>query len=241
MMGTANGLTPLIPEGETACVWMEAGVISYKLCDFDGGCEACPFDRAMRGQAGPEASLYEVSGVKMHTDLFYHPKHVWVRIKERGEVVLGLDDFAQRLLGSVTRLVLPHPGLRIEASPPRVFARGALFSLIAPIHGVITHVNKGLVCTPSLIHASPYTAGWLVRATPTRLKGDLERLMYGHEARRWLQKEYKRLSDWLSMAIHRDEPLPGAMLQDGGVPSLEALELLDSRKLKEAVRLFLVG
>lgn len=30
------------------CIWMEAGVINYKLCTYDYACGLCPFDKAMR-------------------------------------------------------------------------------------------------------------------------------------------------------------------------------------------------
>ena len=33
------------------CVWMSAGLVSFKLCDREGECEGCPFDRVMRGLA----------------------------------------------------------------------------------------------------------------------------------------------------------------------------------------------
>ena len=36
------------PQHFDKCVWMESGVVSYKLCDFEYNCEACPFDRALR-------------------------------------------------------------------------------------------------------------------------------------------------------------------------------------------------
>jgi hypothetical protein len=35
--------------GILPCVWMSAGLVSFKLCDREGECESCPFDRAMRG------------------------------------------------------------------------------------------------------------------------------------------------------------------------------------------------
>ena len=38
----------LIPEGEFKCIWMNAGVISYKLCKYQYECENCLFDIAMR-------------------------------------------------------------------------------------------------------------------------------------------------------------------------------------------------
>lgn len=38
----------VIPENESFCIWMEAGLISYKLCERKYDCEKCPLDIAMR-------------------------------------------------------------------------------------------------------------------------------------------------------------------------------------------------
>lgn len=37
------------------CLWMDLGVVSYKLCDLEYDCEACPFDRAIREKITPSA------------------------------------------------------------------------------------------------------------------------------------------------------------------------------------------
>ena len=31
----------------TCCVWMDAGVVNYKLCDRAYDCERCPLDQAL--------------------------------------------------------------------------------------------------------------------------------------------------------------------------------------------------
>ncbi len=38
----------LIPEKELRCVWMTAGLLSYKLCKYDFRCENCPLDWELR-------------------------------------------------------------------------------------------------------------------------------------------------------------------------------------------------
>ncbi len=38
----------LIPEKELKCVWMTAGMLSYKLCKYDFRCEKCPLDWELR-------------------------------------------------------------------------------------------------------------------------------------------------------------------------------------------------
>jgi hypothetical protein len=37
--------------GPERCVWMQAGVVGYKLCDREFDCDRCPFDAALRGEA----------------------------------------------------------------------------------------------------------------------------------------------------------------------------------------------
>lgn len=41
----------VIPVGERKCIWMEAGVVSYKLCTNQFQCNTCQFDRAMSSRA----------------------------------------------------------------------------------------------------------------------------------------------------------------------------------------------
>jgi hypothetical protein len=41
------------PQRFDKCVWMESGVVNYKLCDFEYNCEACPFDQALREGTPP--------------------------------------------------------------------------------------------------------------------------------------------------------------------------------------------
>ena len=33
------------------CLWVDSGVVSYRLCDLEYNCESCPFDRVLRGDA----------------------------------------------------------------------------------------------------------------------------------------------------------------------------------------------
>jgi len=46
----------LIPERELRCVWMTAGLLSYKLCKRDLQCEKCPLDRELRNLSSAPSS-----------------------------------------------------------------------------------------------------------------------------------------------------------------------------------------
>jgi hypothetical protein len=59
-----------VPNGEEKCIWMEAGVIDYKLCNYYYNCSACPFDKAMKQTANKNAEArrqgLEPTGKKAH-------------------------------------------------------------------------------------------------------------------------------------------------------------------------------
>jgi glycine cleavage system H lipoate-binding protein len=53
VMGTKGKVTGFkaVPEGEDKCIWMEAGVIDFKLCNNYYNCHTCAFDKAMKETA----------------------------------------------------------------------------------------------------------------------------------------------------------------------------------------------
>jgi glycine cleavage system H lipoate-binding protein len=59
-----------VPNGESECIWMEAGVIDYKLCNNYYDCHTCSFDRAMKETANKNAMALtrgmEPGGKKAH-------------------------------------------------------------------------------------------------------------------------------------------------------------------------------
>ena len=52
-----------LPTGEEKCIWMEAGVIDYKLCNNYYNCHNCSFDRAMKDTA-EENALARIRGLE---------------------------------------------------------------------------------------------------------------------------------------------------------------------------------
>jgi glycine cleavage system H lipoate-binding protein len=52
-----------VPQGEEQCIWMEAGVIDYKLCNNYYNCHTCSFDKAMKTTAEKNV-LARLSGME---------------------------------------------------------------------------------------------------------------------------------------------------------------------------------
>jgi len=57
----------LIPEGELKCVWMEAGIVLYKLCDYKYECEKCPFDQVLRKPTDNSVAPARSPGEESHS------------------------------------------------------------------------------------------------------------------------------------------------------------------------------
>ena len=47
----------ILPRDAEPCIWMSAGLVSYKLCDRDFDCGNCPLDAALRGNAAAPVGM----------------------------------------------------------------------------------------------------------------------------------------------------------------------------------------
>lgn len=108
-------------------------------------------------------------------ELKYSKEHVWVRI-ERGSAVIGITDFAQEELGSVSGIELPDEGDEVEQddSVGSVEARKTVADIYAPFSGTVKSVNHEVMDNPVLVNDDPYDGGWLVEISlddPDELKG----------------------------------------------------------------------
>jgi glycine cleavage system H lipoate-binding protein len=136
-----------------------------------------------------------------------HPGHTWARLETDGLVTVGIDDFAQKLVGPAA-VTLPAAGAHLAQGEPVVYLGDGAKSvaLVAPVDGTVVSVNKAGAGTDA-----PYGAGWLFKVKAPRLAANLRQLLSGAAAQRLLEDASERLALRLS-------PELGAVLQDGGAP-----------------------
>lgn len=96
-------------------------------------------------------------------ELKYSKEHLWVRL-EGDRAVIGITDFAQAELGTITSIELPEPGddLEQDDSFGSVEARKTVAELYAPLSGTVLEVNNELHNAPEFANDDPYDAGWMV-------------------------------------------------------------------------------
>ncbi|HEX6203117.1 MAG TPA: glycine cleavage system protein H, partial [Thermoanaerobaculia bacterium] len=167
------------PPGCLPCIWMTAGLVSYRLCDREHDCDRCPFDAALRG-VEPEPAAAAPPGRDrgpaaagrgaFPEDRRYGDGHTWVQPAgdaAAGRFRLGLDGFAASLLAPPRALRCRAPGRRLAAGEAfcELDMAGGELTLGAPLAGEVAVANAACSADPTLPLASPYGDGWLVELT----------------------------------------------------------------------------
>ena len=155
-----------------------------------------------------------VAGYQMPEMLFYHRGHTWARPLDGHTVVVGVDDFARRLIGPAATLKAPARGDWVHQGG-RGFALkldGKVAELVSPVEGEVVEVNPELAAKPGLAAEDPYGRGWVLKVKAPNLGDNLRNLLSGRLARKWME-DCREALELRLMAFS------GSVLQDGGEPA----------------------
>jgi glycine cleavage system H protein len=230
-MNANNKSYPLIPEEERKCVWMTSGLISYKLCERRYQCEFCPFDHAIKNEAGrgdnlpepesdwPEGSLSTDPSAGIGGSFFYHPDHCWLKVENAEKVRIGIDDLLTQLMMNIQVVILPQVGSSIGQGEccAHIIQEDYILPVISPLSGSIQTINPRLKKKPELITDDPKGYGWLLTIRPENLESDLKNLLFGRKALLWFQREEKEILARTDLILKQGLQVVGPTMQDGGV------------------------
>jgi glycine cleavage system H protein len=137
----------------------------------------------------------DIEGYNIPEDFYYDKDHYWV--KEDGDLlVMGMNDFAQKLAGKIVFVQLPEPGKALEAGKrfAKVESGKWLGKINAPVNGELADANEELDGNPGLINEDCYGQGWMYKIKPED-KSDLALLIHGAEAiRTWMLAEIAKFA-----------------------------------------------
>jgi glycine cleavage system H protein len=140
----------------------------------------------------------EVQGYNMPEDLLYQPDHYWVRV-EGDIIVMGLDDFSQKLAGEIVYVQLPDDGKKVKKGKKfaKVESGKWLGKIVSPVDGVIEAVNEELEEKPGLINEDPYGAGWMYKIKPADMS-QLDDLIKGSDTaavEAWMKEDIEKYAE----------------------------------------------
>ncbi len=232
----------MLPRDALRCLWMDAGVVDFKLCDRFFQCDECPFEARLRSQAtepgekngrsvrqtsnGSEnfkeyfekqvdSLLDPFNNLDLPQDRMYSSNHTWFQWS-REEFIVGIDHCATRLLGPISTIVLPEPPMKTLASSPCawVVQQDGAIALQTALAGTITAINEKAKENPSLVTNAPYTLGWIFKMRPENCSVDC--LLSAENAQAFFHRQSAALRHDI---IHHFAELSanvGSTLPDGG-------------------------
>jgi len=173
---------------------------------------------------------------RLQPGLFYHQGHSWAAPEEDGVVRVGMDDFAQRLLGVPGRLDLPAVGSRVEQGERgwRLRLGSSVVDLLSPVGGQVLAVNEAVLHSPHLINDDPYGEGWLLKVQVPNLSANLKNLLSGSLATAWMRDTVQALRRRMSGEL-------GLAMQDGGVPVVGIARNLSPENWEQIAQEFLMN
>jgi glycine cleavage system H protein len=116
--------------------------------------------------------------------------HEWVK-EEQNEVLVGITEHAQELLGDMVFVELPEVGDTVHAGDELgvVESVKAASDFYAPISGVVTAINDRVVAEPALVNSDPLHTGWLVKLQPNN-REELNSLLSADEYHNEIAEEH---------------------------------------------------
>lgn len=211
-----------VPEGERRCVWMDLGMVAYKICDRNFECETCPLDIGLRGSNdAPDRPDFEAmkrpEGVHplrialmsqmvqplRWSNRFFHPRHYWLQMLDQDRIRIGIDLIAASIIGSIEEIMLPEEGSRVErdAVCGSFTKQGRCFGLASPITGLVTAINDSLTSWPNRLHLDPMEEGWLFEVKPEYLHSELSHYRRGAKTWSWYVNEILKLDNRLALQL----------------------------------------
>jgi glycine cleavage system H protein len=125
-------------------------------------------------------------------DLFYHVEHCWAK-KDGDSVLIGMTDFAQKLAGTIKRVVTLEEDEEVGFGKPCGTLSSGKWTgkIYSPISGEIVEVNEDLEDEPKMINDDPYGEGWILKIEPSN-PDEFNNLMDINKMAAWFPEEIKR-------------------------------------------------
>ncbi len=236
------------------CVWMEAGILSYLLCDREFDCERCPLDEAMRSHYTPAGKDRAPAGSDENARPHDTPDdirvehlpawtgstddHATVSVVDEGILRVSIEETAAGVLPPVKSVVLPVPGRKITAGSLccwLIFDGGTL-PLRIPFSGTVEGVNVDLAEHPHLAAESPAGKGWLFDVRPVDCAAALRTLLSPEEAEACNFRDGEIFHRLIGECTRPHGAIDGPTMQDGGHPLEDLPTIIGPVKYLEIVR-----
>lgn len=141
---------------------------------------------------------------------YYHLGHSWAFPESKNIVRVGIDDFAQKLVGKIEAINVPNPGSTVYQGDKgwTLEVDSKAFDMLSPVEGKVIAVNEEVIHSPENINKDPYHS-WLMKVETPRFSANKRHLLQGALAQKWMEELRGDLLSRMNYNL-------GLVYQDGG-------------------------
>jgi len=236
-----------LPAEELRCIWMTAGILTYRLCDRDFDCDSCLLNAALRRHS--EQSGASGSGIvsqstaspsfrELREGYLYARNHCWA-INVTGSLIrLGFEPGLSQALLTPKALVLPSEGQRVQRRQTCLWIviEGGTLPFESPCTGTVRATNHRLIENPHLLLLQPFDDGWLFELEVEESFPKSADFLNVEEANLAYASDQNRFQIMLSGVFHTGPPRVGVTMADGGQPLQNLADLIGADKYYSLLR-----
>jgi glycine cleavage system H protein len=186
-------------------------------------------DLIVQGLEARRAAVRAPSGLPWNVPqgFYLSEGHTWSYPYSPVGVRVGADALVAHALGAVEKVVVPKLGELVEAGQPlfRLEYQGCDLEIPSSVTGRVIALNHGLGKRPDLVAKDPYRSGWICAITTAQPDGGYGGMRSREKAVAWLEQEFHRFREFLSMQVSPDLAL-SVTYPDGGLPAVGSLTQL---------------
>ncbi len=137
----------VIPSGELRCVWMDAGIAGFKLCDQEFRCDSCEFNKSVTQQQTEKTlslsqedreplsnnkaitaeglfrrtlknNLDGLRSFEVPHDRMFTRSHFWIKQNEAGEYRIGINHIIANFFRPILNIVISKAPINIHKHDP---------------------------------------------------------------------------------------------------------------------------
>ncbi len=110
----------------------------------------------------------KIDNYEIATDRSYLSSHEWVKELPDGNFMMGISDYAQKMLREISYVQFEDVNEDFDAKDVIVVVEAlkATGDIYAPFDCTLIDVNTVLEDSPELVSDSPYDKGYLIKITP---------------------------------------------------------------------------
>ncbi len=130
-----------------------------------------------------DSETYEIP-----TGYLYTRDHEWAQRKDDGNVLIGITDYAAKMLHDIVYVTLPAVGQNLSKQEVlgQVESVKTVSDIYAPVSGTVVKSNDRLTKEPEVVSSSPYKDGWMLELKTKDYDSDAKDLMTPDSYRKYV-------------------------------------------------------